>query len=96
MKKASEHPVFTSRGRASSEAHVPIGMEDLLRRSLPPVEAEPHDLWPAMARRMQQAAAQEDVKAAIAVPWYDWALAAAVAALALSAPVSIPMLLYYL
>ncbi len=69
-------------------------MQRLLREAVAPVsDREPQqDLWPKMQARLR--AAETHVRAA--PPWYDWALAAAVAAFALFAPVSVPVLLYYL
>lgn len=76
-------------------------IKNLLKRASPPVEmsAEPsRDLWPELLRRM-------DVDAAKTVPvsigrskwvWFDWALVAGLAAMALAFPASIPLLLYYL
>lgn len=63
----------------------------LLRRAMPPVaqEAEPRlDLWPAMLSRLHAAPRT--------VPWFDWALAGGLIAVAAVFPVSIPLLLYYL
>ncbi len=66
-------------------------MKKLLRQALPPVESgqEPgRDLWPAVLRRL-------DAKPA-APPWFDWALLAALAALIVLFPASIPVFFYYL
>ena len=68
-------------------------IKQLLKNSLPPVsgrvDAElPHDLWPAMLKRL-------DARPA-AVPWFDWALLAAVAACLAFFPAAIPVLLYHL
>src|SRR5205807_36953 len=62
----------------------------LLKREFPPFEeAElPRDLWPGMLRRLD---AQP-----LRVPWFDWALAAAVAAALLIFPSAVPALLYQL
>ena len=46
------------------------------------------DLWPEMLRRL-------DARP-LRVPWFDWALAAAVAAALLLFPTAIPVLLYHL
>ncbi len=65
-------------------------LRDLLRRSLGPV-AEPElrrDLWPRMRERME--------KPALRVPWWDWALAAAVLACLALFPATIPAVLYQL
>lgn len=51
-------------------------IQQALRETLPAVETElQRDLWPAMLQRIQEQPAHS-------VPWYDWALAAAVLALA--------------
>lgn len=62
----------------------------LLQREFPPLQnAElQRDLWPQMLRRLD---AQP-----VRVPWFDWALAAAVAAALLLFPNVIPALLYQL
>ncbi len=64
----------------------------LLQREFPPLQnAEPpRDLWPQMLRRLD--AQPEPVR----IPWFDWALAAAVAAALLLFPNAIPALLYQL
>ena len=65
-------------------------LRELLKREFPPLEeAElPRDLWPRMLRRLD---AQP-----VRVPWFDWALAAAVAAALLLFPSAVPALLYQL
>lgn len=68
-------------------------IERLLRKTLLPISrrvgAEPRrDLWPAMLKRLEARP--------IAVPWFDWALLAAVAAWLLFFPGAIPVLLYHL
>jgi hypothetical protein len=66
-------------------------MSELLRQSLPPVEAgaEPaRDLWPLLLKRL-------DARPA-APPWFDWALIAGLAVLAALFPAMIPVFLYYL
>jgi hypothetical protein len=69
----------------------------LLRDAVPPVgdsPGPPHDLWPMIEVRVNaQPALAQRVKA---VPWFDWALAAGLAVFALSFPVTMPVLLYYL
>jgi hypothetical protein len=65
-------------------------MKNLLKQALPPVEADAEpgrDLWPAVLKR---------VDAQPAAPWFDWALAGGLAAMAVFFPASIPVLLYYL
>ena len=72
-------------------------VEQLLRRALPPIGEAPepaHDLWPKMLRRVQAEAAARPAK--MRVPWFDWALAAALIALLAFFPGWIPVLLYYL
>jgi hypothetical protein len=64
----------------------------LLKREFPPLESPElqRDLWPQMLRRL-------DAQTGPArVPWFDWALAAAVAAMLLLFPNAIPALLYQL
>jgi hypothetical protein len=65
-------------------------LQALLKREFPPLQnAEPQrDLWPQMLRRLD---AQP-----LRVPWFDWLLAAAVAAALLLFPNAIPALLYQL
>jgi len=67
-------------------------LQALLKREFPPLQnAEPQrDLWPQMLRRLD--AQPEPLR----VPWFDWALAAAVAAALLLFPNAIPVLLYQL
>ena len=62
----------------------------LLQREFSPLESAElqRDLWPEMLRRLD---AQP-----FRVPWFDWALAAAVAAMLLLFPSAIPALLYQL
>jgi len=66
-------------------------MKKMLRQALPHVEssAEPdRDLWPAVLKGL-------DTRA-LAVPWFDWALAAGLVALIVVFPAAIPVFLYYL
>jgi hypothetical protein len=65
----------------------------LLKQSLPPISAQPEaapgrDLWPAMLRRLEQDS--------VGVPWFDWALLAAVVVWLALFPSAIPVLLYHL
>jgi hypothetical protein len=65
----------------------------LLKQSLPPISTQPRadpdrDLWPAMLRRLEQGS--------VAVPWFDWALLAAVVVWLAVFPSAIPVLLYHL
>ena len=64
----------------------------LLQREFPPLQNARlrRDLWPQMLRRVD--AQPEPLR----VPWFDWALAAAVAAALLLFPNTIPALLYHL
>jgi len=61
-----------------------------LKLEFPPFEAAEleRDLWPRMLRRLDAEPHR--------VPWFDWALAAAVAAALLLFPGAIPALLYQL
>jgi hypothetical protein len=68
-------------------------MRQLLQQSLPPTGMASgadlqRDLWPAMLRRLEQRSP--------AVPWFDWALLAAVVACFAIFPRAIPILLYHL
>jgi hypothetical protein len=65
----------------------------LLKESLPPISTQPgaaldRDLWPAMLRRLEQDS--------VGVPWFDWALLAAVVVWLALFPSAIPVLLYHL
>jgi hypothetical protein len=62
---------------------------ELLKHSIHPGDSElQRDLWPQMLGRLQERAA--------AVPWFDWALLAALALWLCLAPGTIPVLLYHL
>jgi len=68
-------------------------IEHLLKQSLPPTGTRPRaaldrDLWPAMPRRLD--------RQSVAVPWFDWALLAALALCLAIFPRAIPVLLYHL
>ena len=68
-------------------------IKQLLKNSLPPISGRvgaelPRDLWPAMLKRLEATPT--------AVPWFDWALLAAVAACLAFFPGAIPVLLYHL
>jgi len=68
-------------------------MEQLLKQSLPPISVlaatEPQrDLWPAMVRRLEARS--------LAVPWFDWALLAAVVAWFALFPGTISLLFFHL
>ncbi len=65
-------------------------MREALRRAMPPLtDPELHrDLWPEMLRRLEERS--------VRVPWFDWALAALLAALFFIFPEVIPVLLYHL
>ena len=67
-------------------------LQALLVGEFPPFETAElqRDLWPEMLRRLE--AQLQTVR----VPWFDWALAAAVAAMLLLFPGAIPALLYQL
>ena len=69
-------------------------MEQLLRDALSPVQdAEPkRDLWPAVLRGL----ASHPRVTFRSVPLFDWALAGGVLVFAALAPMTIPVLLYYL
>lgn len=65
-------------------------LQALLKREFLPLETAElqRDLWPRMLRRLDAQPHR--------VPWFDWALAAAVAAALLLFPGAIPALLYQL
>jgi hypothetical protein len=68
-------------------------IEQLLKKLLPPISARvgaelPRDLWPAMLKRLAARPAP--------VPWFDWALLAAVTAWLVFFPGAIPVLIYHL
>jgi hypothetical protein len=68
-------------------------IEQLLKESFPPIGAAVdtglrHDLWPGMLKRLDEPPP--------AVPWFDWALLAAVGAWLVFFPGAIPVLLYHL
>jgi hypothetical protein len=65
-------------------------LKELLRQALPAVEIGEagRDLWPAMMDRLEARPP--------APPWFDWALACGLLALAAIFPASIPVFLYYL
>ena len=70
-------------------------IEQLLKKSLPPIGRQVgaelrRDLWPAMLKRI------DDDAPPATVPWFDWALIAAVAAWLAFFPGAIPVLLYHL
>ena len=71
-------------------------IEQLLKSSVPPIGVSAgadlrRDLWPAMLRRITS-----DHALPSAVPWFDWALLATVAAWLAFFPGAIPLLLYHL
>lgn len=65
-------------------------LKALLKGAIAPVQhAElQRDLWPQMLRRLDEQP--------LRVPWFDWALAAVLAASLLLFPGAIPALLYHL
>jgi len=62
----------------------------LLKRAIAPVNPGElqRDLWPEMLRRLDERPRR--------LPWFDWALLAAVAACVLASPKMIPILLFHL
>jgi hypothetical protein len=65
-------------------------IQKLLKEAIAPTRDElQRDLWPKMLDRLA-------TPAVAAVPWFDWALLAAVILLLLLAPRSVPLLLYHL
>ena len=70
-------------------------MTQLLREALPPIgdgTEPPRDLWPSMLRRMDE----QTIGRGASIPWFDWALAGGLVAVAAIAPGTIPVILYYL
>ncbi len=65
-------------------------IRELLRKAISPVADRElkRDLWPQMLRRLEKRPTQ--------VPWFDWALVAAVAIWFFFSPEVIPILLYHL
>ncbi len=69
-------------------------MREKLCDAMPPLEELENgaelrrDLWPDMLRRLEQPR--------VGVPWFDWALLASAAAVAIFFPALIPALLYHL
>jgi hypothetical protein len=68
-------------------------IKQLLRETMQPISGQVgagprRDLWPAMLTRFEARPAK--------VPWFDWVLLAAVAALLVFFPGAIPVLLYHL
>jgi hypothetical protein len=65
-------------------------IQQLLRETMQPITGAElrRDLWPAMLKRLEARPFK--------VPWFDWALLAAVAALLVFFPGAIPVLLYHL
>jgi hypothetical protein len=73
-------------------------MKNLLRQSLPPVEADAgpeRDLWPEMLRRLDVETASSGW-AGFSIPWFDGALLAGLVGLVAIFPSAIPVFLYYL
>jgi hypothetical protein len=69
-------------------------MEQLLKQAMQPIQAElARDLWPAMLTRLE---AKPAPLSWFGIPWFDWALLVAVAALLIFSPGAIPVLLYHL
>jgi hypothetical protein len=66
-------------------------IKDVLKAAVPRIaeDAEPRrDLWPDVLRKVDH----EPVR----VPWFDWALAGGLVALAAAFPTAIPVFLYYM
>ena len=71
-------------------------MKQTLRAALPRVEADAEpgiDLWPAVLRRLDE---ERPAPAGPRWVWFDGALLAGLAILAVAFPASIPLLVYYL
>lgn len=78
-------------------------LAEWLKRSLPPVDGElSRDLWPQMLRRLEEHPRERNWLAALlsraavaSVPWFDWALFAALVVGVCLFPRSIPIWLYH-
>ena len=75
-------------------------IQRLLKQALPPVGADAErdpeptrDLWPAMLRRLDAHPAAQPRPRWL---WFDWALLAGLAAVTVTFPASLTLLLYYL
>ncbi len=71
-------------------------MKQVLRAALPPVDAGAEasiDLWPAVLRQLDDEPAASTGSRWV---WFDGALLAGLAVLAVAFPASIPLLVYYL
>jgi len=73
-----------------SDKDIDKEMKELLKQAIAPMKDGElrRDLWPQMLQRLSHQP--------IRVPWFDWALAAILAALLLLFPGTIPALLYHL
>jgi hypothetical protein len=78
-------------------------LAELLKKSLTPVDPELNrDLWPKMQGRLEKSAGTRQwpsvlfsASALAAVPWFDWALLAALVAGGCIFPKAIPIWLYH-
>lgn len=78
-------------------------LADVLQQSLAPMDQElRRDLWPQMLRRCEQDSTKRTWLSALflgsalsSVPWFDWALLAALVIGACIFPQSIPIWLYH-
>ena len=79
------------------------GIASLLKRSVAPVDAElKRDLWPQMLRRLDETSSSRSwlsvmfsTAALSSVPWFDWALLAALIIGVCIFPNTIPIWLYH-
>jgi len=79
-------------------------LRDLLKKSLTPMNPEPaRDLWPRMLQRFEERSSGSPWFAVLfsstalsAVPWFDWALLAALVLGVCIFPSSIPIWLYHM
>lgn len=88
-----------NRQQAIGNSGSPLQLEELLRRAMPKVDIDAgpgHDLWPLLVARIRDGEASQLEPVGFRMPWYDWALAAGLLLFIAAAPVSIPVLLYYL
>lgn len=84
----------------NEEEHEKLG--NLLKQSMPIKSELARDLWPQMLRRFEGSSGSPWVavlfssKTLSAVPWFDWALLAALVLGVCVSPRSIPIWLYHL
>ncbi len=73
-------------------------LKTLLQTALPPAHDDlpPRDLWPELRQRIAADPASSARPLIPSIPWFDWALAAGVALVAVAFPAAVPLFFYYL